>query len=79
MTDPAQVEIRRAKESLIELLAEKNRRQAQKYFYTLFPDEDEQQPDGSVLHSRDKYPRHMELFEAGKGFRERCSCWTGCY
>lgn len=41
-------------------------------FYELFPDHDKVEPDGSVLYyARHKYPRHLELFEAGAEYRER--------
>ena len=29
-------------------------------------------PDGSVIHSREKYQKHLEFFEAGAKYRERC-------
>ncbi len=48
------------------------RREQQRLFYRLFPDEDMVQPDGSVIHARHKYAKHLEFFEAGAGYRERC-------
>jgi len=60
------------KEKLALLLAEKQKRFAQRQFYRLFPDEDTTQPDGSMIYSRHKYARHMEFFEAGASYRERC-------
>ncbi len=54
------------------LLKENARRQAQRLFFRLFPDEDTQQPDGSIIYARHKYGRHLEFFEAGAKYRERC-------
>ena len=44
----------------------------QRLFYRLFPDQDSKQPDGSTIHSRHKYAKHLEFFEAGAKYRERC-------
>ena len=41
-------------------------------FYRLFPDQDEEQLDGSIIHARHKYAKHLEFFEAGAKYRERC-------
>ena len=60
------------KEKLALLLAEKQKRFAQRQFYRLFPDEDTIQPDGTTIYSRHKYARHLEFFEAGASYRERC-------
>ena len=38
----------------------------------MFPDEDTEQPDGSVIHARRKYAKHLEFFGAGAKYRERC-------
>lgn len=55
------------------LLTAIERDTAQKMFDRLFPVEDTLQPDGkTVYHARHKYPRHMEFFEAGARYRERC-------
>jgi len=48
------------------------RRQSQRMFFRLFPDEDTIQPDGSIIHARHKYPKHLEFFDAGAEYRERC-------
>lgn len=40
--------------------------------WTLFPDEDTLQPTGEVHHARLQYPKHLEFFEAGSRYRERC-------
>ncbi len=58
-------------------------RQAQRLFHALYPEEDTIwtgpslmggliEP-GQVIHSRDKYPKHMEWLGAGSEFRERCA------
>lgn len=60
------------KEKLALLLAEKQKRFAQRQFFRLFPEEDTKQPDGTTIYSRHKYPKHMEFFEAGAAYRERC-------
>lgn len=45
----------------------------QRQFYDLFPDHDILDKDGRCLvHSRDKYPKHLEFFAAGAHYRERC-------
>ncbi len=41
-------------------------------FYRLFPAADMVQPDGSTIHAREKYQKHLEFFEAGADYRERC-------
>lgn len=63
---------RESLERLAGLLAEHNKRTSRRKFYTLFPDEDTTQPDGSVIHARDKYKKHLEFFDIGAGRRERC-------
>lgn len=67
---------------LIKLLEEKQNRQARRLFYHLFPDKDTAWTgpslmgglieNGQVIHSRDKYKRHLEFFAAGEQYRERC-------
>jgi phage terminase large subunit-like protein len=59
--------------SAIPILQEKARREGQQLFYKLFPDEDTVQRDGSIIYARDKYAKHLEFFEAGAEFRERCA------
>lgn len=45
----------------------------QRQFYDLFPENDIFDSDGSTLiFRRDRYPRHLEFFEAGLNYRERC-------
>lgn len=66
----------------LQILEEQQNRKAQRLFYSLFPDEDKIwtgpsvlggliEP-GQVIHSRDKYKKHLEFFEAGAENRERC-------
>lgn len=57
---------------MLEIMKELERRDRQRTFYRLFPDEDTVLPGGAVFHARGKYPRHIEFFEAGAKFRERC-------
>lgn len=63
---------REEKERVAQLYLERERRYAQRQFFRLFPDFDTVQPDGSIVHARSKYPKHLELFEAGARYRERC-------
>lgn len=56
----------------LEILTELERRHSQRRFYRLFPDETTEQPDGTVIHARTLYPRHMEFFAAGRTYRQRC-------
>jgi phage terminase large subunit-like protein len=48
------------------------RRNSERLFYRLFPAADLDLPDGSVIHARSKYAKHLEFFEAGAKYRERC-------
>lgn len=68
---------------LLSLLEERQRRQAQRLFYEIYPEEDAiwtgptimaglVQP-GQVLYSRHKYPKHLEWLAAGADYRERCA------
>lgn len=64
---------------MIEIMGELDRRQRRRYAEHLFPDEDTARPpylaqkiDSPVIYARGKYPRHMEFFEAGATFRQRC-------
>lgn len=61
---------------MLSLLEERERRaarrEAQRLFFHMFPEQDAEHL-GRVLHARDKYPRHMEFFAAGKRYRERCA------
>lgn len=73
---------RAEKLELIALLEEQDRRKAQRLFHALYPDEDTpwdgptildgKVREGQILHARRKYPKHMEFFEAGAQYRERC-------
>lgn len=44
----------------------------QQLFYRLFPDHDVLREDGTIIHARGKYPKHIEFFAAGADYRERC-------
>lgn len=72
MTEQLTAAQRRDMAREIVLLRELERRQAQRQFYRLFPDEDAPQRDGSIIHARQRYGRHVEFFEAGARYRERC-------
>ena len=49
------------------------RRLQQRLFFDLYPDNDNLDLDGEVLiYAREKYPKHLEFFEAGHNYRERC-------
>lgn len=49
------------------------RRKRQDRWARLYPDEDTVQDDGSIIYAREKYAKHMEFFEAGATYRERCA------
>ena len=48
------------------------RKNTQRLLYDIYPARDRPQPDGAVIHARRKYARHLEFFEAGAKYRERC-------
>jgi phage terminase large subunit-like protein len=52
------------KQAIALLLAEKARRQGQRKLFSYFPDEGP--------YRRELYAKHMEFFEAGASYRERC-------
>lgn len=56
----------------LQLLQELERREKQRKFYKMFPDEDIQYL-GETMHARHKYAKHLEFFEAGAKYRERCA------
>lgn len=56
----------------IAIMREIERREGQRRFYRMFPDDDTVQSDGSVIHARHKYARHLEFFRVGKQYRQRC-------
>ncbi len=86
---------RAEKEHLLELLDERERRQRQRKFFALYPDETVLDADGNIaelwdgtkLFARHLYPKHLEFFEAGATYREvgmvaanRCGkSLCGCY
>ena len=55
------------------LAAELARREGQRTFYRMFPDETTTWPDGTTFHTRALYPKHIEFFRAGATHRERCA------
>jgi phage terminase large subunit-like protein len=61
------------KRRALQLKRELEKRKQQKRFYTLFPDADTVQPDGSLIYARHRYAKHLEFFEAGARYRERCA------
>lgn len=63
---------RPSRERLAQLIAETKKRDSQRQFYNLFPERDTIQPDGSIIHARAKYGKHLEFFNAGAEYRERC-------
>lgn len=69
LTEEKRVAIARATAALREIA----KREGQKLFYRMFPDEDIHMPDGSTIHARHKYAKHLEFFEAGATYRERCA------
>lgn len=56
----------------IAILEELQRREKQRLFYKMFPDEDITHL-GRTIHARHKYAKHLEFFEAGAKYRERCA------
>lgn len=70
---------RSALKDIIDGIKELSRREAQKLFYHLFPDEDSPVPvwaqeliDDTTIYAREKYPKHMAFFRAGALYSERC-------
>lgn len=58
------------------IVSELRRRRASRMFDLMYPEETDavhQTPDGTAYYSRHLYPRHMEFFEAGARYRERCA------
>lgn len=72
------VQQRAAKRRALLGINEIRRRKRQRLFYEIFPDETRIKPawcdqvDGDMIYARDLYPRHMEFFEAGAHYTERC-------
>ena len=67
---------RAEREQVLRLLQEKQQRTRQRKLQHIYPEQDSviDYGDGvtALYHSRHKYPRHMEFFEAGATYRERC-------
>jgi hypothetical protein len=55
----------------MEFMEASSRHNARSLFHRLFPAEDVTR-DGETIHARHKYAKHMEFFEAGAKYRERC-------
>lgn len=87
MTVPLSIEdlrrLPRARQiELVELVEERQRRYAQRLFFSMYPDDNgvwEGPPiqkgliaTGQILHARHLYPKHLEFFSAGARYRERC-------
>lgn len=48
-------------------------RHGQRQFHRMYPEETQtDRVTGQVFHARHLYPRHMEFFDAGREYRERC-------
>jgi phage terminase large subunit-like protein len=70
------------KARLIQLHHERESRAAQRLFFEIYPETDTlwEGPSlmgglvhpGQILHAREKYPKHLEFFEASKLYRESC-------
>lgn len=63
-------------ERVIKIRKEIERREGQREFYRLFPDEDseERNPDTGIpkYPARHKYGKHLEFFRVGRVYRQRC-------
>ena len=74
--DGSSIDIKKLSEAeqieLIENLEWLDRYERQRKFYRFFPDFDATQADGSLIHAREKYPKHLEFFASGAVYRERC-------
>jgi hypothetical protein len=57
---------------LASVVAAMQRRSSHRQFEDLFPDTDVIQADGSTLYARDRYPKHIEFFNASATYRETC-------
>lgn len=51
---------------------EQKQRRLRSPFKLLYPDTDQTLADGTIIHARHKYAKHMEFFSAGAQYRERC-------
>lgn len=81
--DPKRLTVEAGKQRALLIAREIQERQAQRLFYKLYPEQDTiwtgpalmtglVEP-GQIIHSRDKYPKHLEWLAAGKDYRERCA------
>jgi phage terminase large subunit-like protein len=67
------VNAREAQEERLALMEEQYLRQSRTMLANVYPDEDTHGINGSFFHARHKYAKHLEFFEAGATFRERCA------
>ena len=68
---------RELKQSLLELLEEKKRRETYNRFFYYYPDKDNLEFLGDIngkLFSREKYWKHLDFFKAGNTFKQRLFC-----
>ena len=72
MTAPLSPQQREFIITATEILKARYRNQRRRLFFQMFPDEDMVLEDGSKLHARAGYTKHIEFFEAGSKYRERC-------
>ena len=72
--DPKEIALlpRDRQERFAEILATIVRRKSQRQFFDLFPDNDNVAANGEILYARARYPKHMEFFDVGARYRERC-------
>lgn len=66
----AQESVRQEKERLLLMLREKARRETQRTYYQLFPDETTGEGKATI-HARRLYPKQLEHFAAGAEYQER--------
>lgn len=58
---------------LLALLELKYLRLSRRFIDNMYPDEDTTGLNGAMFRARHKYPKHLEFFEAGAKYRERCA------
>ncbi len=55
-----------------EVMGQITEKNGQRLFYDIYPDQDTPKENGAVMHARHRYSKHLEFFEAGAVYRERC-------
>lgn len=73
MTEPLSPGQREFIITATEILKAVHRNQKRRLFFQMYPDEDTELEYGDILYARHKYQKHMEFFEAGAKYRERCA------